>query len=50
MELKGKRVVFIAPNFFGYDLAIERALSRQGAEIFRLKDRPFSSSIFNNTH
>jgi hypothetical protein len=46
MELKGKRVVFIAPNFFGYDLAIERALSRQGAEIFRLKDRPFSSSIF----
>lgn len=46
MKLKGKSIVFIAPNFFGYDLAIERALSKQGAEIFRLKDRPFSNSIF----
>jgi len=46
MKLQGKKVVFIAPNFFGYDLAIERALSRQGAEVFRLKDRPFSNSIF----
>ena len=45
MELQGKKVVFIAPNFFGYDMAIERALSRQGAEVFRLKDRPFSSAI-----
>lgn len=47
MELKGKKVVFIAPEFFGYDLAIERALSKQGAKVFRLKDRPFSSSIAN---
>ena len=45
MELKGKKVIFIAPEFFGYDLAIERALTKQGAKVFRLNDRPFSSSI-----
>jgi hypothetical protein len=47
MELKGKKVVFIAPEFFGYDMAIERALTKQGATVFRLKDRPFSSAIAN---
>jgi len=46
MKLKGKKVVFIAPEFFGYDLAIERALERRGAEVFRLKDRPFINPFF----
>ena len=45
MELQGKKVIYIAPEFFGCDLAIERALLREGAQVFRLKDRPFSSAI-----
>lgn len=45
MELQGKKVILIAPEFFGCDLAIERALLRQGAKVFRIKDRPFSSAI-----
>lgn len=43
MDLQNKKVIFIAPKFFGYDEIIERALIRNGASVYRLFDRPFSS-------
>lgn len=46
VNLKSKNVVFIAPEFFGYDLIIEQALSDSGASVYRLVDRPFSGSVY----
>ncbi len=45
-EFGSKNVVFIAPDFFGYDLIIEKALSDSGANVYRLVDRPFSGAIY----
>jgi hypothetical protein len=46
MDLQNKKVVFIAPSFFGYDDIIEKALIRHGALVYRMLDRPFSSPLF----
>ncbi len=42
-SLAGKRVLFIAPRFFSYERDIIAALTRCGAEVDWLPDRPFDS-------
>lgn len=39
-SLKGKRVLFIAPMFFGYEKLIRAELERQGAQVDFHPDRP----------
>lgn len=41
--LAGKKVLYIAPRFFGYEAEIKSELIRQGAEVSFLLDRPFDS-------
>jgi hypothetical protein len=40
-----KKILFIAPQFFGYENDIKEELSIQGAEVDFIPDRPFSSPI-----
>ena len=40
----GKRVLLIAPKFFGYEADIHREIERRGAQVDFIPDRPFSSS------
>lgn len=42
-ELAGRRVLFIAPRFFGYDRDIVDELRSRGAEVDTLPDRPFDA-------
>lgn len=44
-SLGGKRVLFVAPRFFGYDADITAELQRRGALVTRLVDRPFASPL-----
>jgi len=44
-DLRGERVLFIAPQFFGYEKEILDELLRRGAEVDFLPDRPFSSPL-----
>jgi hypothetical protein len=44
-DLRGKRVLFLAPRFFGYDKDIEDELRRRGALVSRLIDRPYGSPL-----
>jgi hypothetical protein len=44
-KLLGKQVLFIGPQFFGYEQDIANELRSQGAEVDFLPDRPFSSSV-----
>jgi len=44
-SLKGKKVLFIAPRFFGYEKDVFNELKRRGAEVDYVFDRPFDSSI-----
>jgi hypothetical protein len=44
-KLLGKKILFIGPQFFGYEKDIEKELRRQGAEVDFLPDRPFTSSV-----
>lgn len=41
--LFGKRVLFMAPKFFGYEIEIAEALAVRGALVDTLPDRPFNS-------
>jgi hypothetical protein len=45
MNLAGKRVLMIAPKFFGYEKDILGELARRGAEVDFLRDRPFDSAL-----
>ena len=45
MNLAGKRVLMIAPKFFGYEKDILGELARRGAEVDFLRDRPFDSPL-----
>jgi hypothetical protein len=40
MSLKGKRILFIAPRFFGYEQLIKTELEEQGASVDYYDDRP----------
>jgi hypothetical protein len=44
-DLRGKKILLIAPIFFGYETHIRSELVRRGAIIDYLPDRPFSSPI-----
>lgn len=44
-DLRGKQVLFIAPEFFGYEKEIADEMRRQGAEVDFLPDRPFTSPL-----
>lgn len=43
--LKNKKVLFIAPSFFGYEKDIAEELVALGAEVDYFDERPFTSSI-----
>lgn len=45
LDLKGKRVLYIAPKFFGYEREIGDELRRRGAQVDHLLDRPFHSPL-----
>ena len=40
IDLKGKRILFISPVFFGYEKAILSVLERRGAVVHYIDDRP----------
>lgn len=40
IDLKGKRVLFIAPKFFGYEIQIILALKKLGATVYFHSDKP----------
>ena len=44
-SLSGKKVLFIAPQFFGYEKEIELAMVAQGATVEYIPDRPFTSPL-----
>lgn len=47
ISLAGARVLLVAPKFFGYDEALARELSRRGARVDAMADRPFSSPWYH---
>jgi len=44
-QFSKKKILLIAPSFFGYEKEIETELIRLGAQVDLLPDRPFSSSL-----
>ena len=44
-DMLHKRVLLVAPKFFGYEVEIQKELEKRGAEVIFLSDRPFSSSV-----
>lgn len=44
-SLRGKRVLLIAPRFFGYEEDIKNELKRRGAKVDFVIDRPFESPL-----
>lgn len=46
-DLAGKRVLFSAPRFFGYEQEIAAELRRRGAQVDFLADRPFDSPLLH---
>lgn len=44
-SLNGKRVLMIAPSFFGYDYDIKHGLEELGAIVDFFKERPFDTSL-----
>ena len=42
-SLQGKKVLYVAPRFFGYEKEIEDELIRRGAEVDFVLDRPFDT-------
>ena len=46
-SLIGKKIILVAPKFFGYDCIIEKALTDAGADVFRIIDRPFNVALLN---
>ncbi|HEY0489996.1 MAG TPA: hypothetical protein VGD30_10825 [Telluria sp.] len=45
MRLDGKRVLLIAPRFFGYEREIRAEIARRGAVVDWLPDRPFDTPL-----
>jgi hypothetical protein len=45
MDLKGKKILFICPRFFGYENHIINELGAMGAEVSFLKDRFFDGPL-----
>jgi hypothetical protein len=40
-DIQGKRILFIAPRFFGYEIDIKNEVEKRGAHVDYLPDRPF---------
>ena len=47
--LKDKRILFFAPNFFGYDLEIKKKLESYGAIVDHYNERPSTNFIIKAT-
>lgn len=45
ISLQGKKVLYVAPRFFGYEKVIEDELTRRGAEVDFILDRPFDTPL-----
>lgn len=43
--LLGKRILFISPSFFGYEVDIASEMRRQGAEVVFVDERPSNSAL-----
>lgn len=43
-QMHGKKVLLIAPRFFGYEVEIRNEIERRGAQVDWLADRPFDRS------
>ena len=46
-NLFGKRILFVSPEFFGYDQAICDNIKNKGGYIYRLYDRPFNNAMLH---
>ncbi|WP_041139766.1 CgeB family protein [Beduini massiliensis] len=44
--MNNKRILFFAPNFFGYDLEIKKKLENMGAIVDFYDDRPSNSTLY----
>ena len=44
-SLAGKKILFVAPSFFGYAAEIERELKAAGATVFRYENRPVTGFL-----
>lgn len=45
MSLEGKKVLFIAPKFFGYEIEIREEMERLGAEVTYYDERPKNNNF-----
>lgn len=45
ISLRGTRILYVAPRFFGYDRDIADELARRGADVVRVFDRPFDTPL-----
>ena len=43
-ELKGKKVLFVGPSFFGYEVEIKKELENLGADVTFFAEKPYSIS------
>jgi hypothetical protein len=50
MELKGKKVLFIGPSFFGYEVEIKKELESLGADVTFFAEKPYSISYRVSKH
>lgn len=46
--LEGKKVLFIAPKFFGYEKEIKKEMEKQGADVTYFSDNPFNNLLNSN--
>lgn len=45
MSLEGKKVLFIAPKFFGYEIEIKKEMENLGAKVSYYDERPQNSNV-----
>lgn len=45
MNLKGKKILFIAPKFFGYEIEIKKKMEELGAEVNYYDERPKNNNF-----
>lgn len=46
MNLTGKKILLIAPNFYGYQKAIQEDLERAGAIVFYFENKAFRNDVY----
>jgi hypothetical protein len=45
LDLKGKNILLICPIFFGYEYSIKDSLTKLGANVLHLSDRPYKNQL-----